>query len=208
MIPLEIQNIIQSLDFEEESFIRLAKITFHNNLSELIIEIFPGTDELSRKNWKIVVFNPKGYEINSNQFDELRVAENHCLLLDHNELWGELFINQRTDYQGDLFRELYAVHRKEFFDWIPFDKYIPHTFDNLDKFELDYGSFARGPLSILEVYGGTLKKFYSKVSIVGAYGRKEFKEGIGLVPDAAIYKVLLMDGSFIIGEKIVFEKLP
>lgn len=207
MIPQEIQNTIHSLDFENDGFITFKSFNLDSIQPELIIEIYPGADELPKEQWKITITNHKRHEILTNGCSDIILTDSHCLLSDFNQYSGEIFVNERTDNSADMFRELYSLHRKEFCDWIPFDKYITHAFDNLDKFDLDFGSFAKGPLNILELYAQTLKKYYSKVNIVGKYGRKKSTKDIGWTSDDTNYSVLIMEYSFIIGGHFEFKKI-
>lgn len=207
MIPKELQNIFDSLDYEHDGFVTFKKFDLGKNPLEMIIEIYPGTDELPKELWMIKVTNHKRHEILKSGCQDIELKDEHYLLSEFNEYSGDIFVNERTDNKDDLFRELYSVHRTEFCDWIPFDKYIPHAFDNLDKFDLDFGLFAKGPLNILELYAQTLRKFYSKVNIVGKYGRKKFEKDIGWTSDDTNYKVMIMEYSFVIGEYFEFEKM-
>jgi hypothetical protein len=206
MIPIKLNNILDSLEFENDGLILIRKTDIQDDFIDIVLSVRLGHND-KKELWTIRVKNYKEYSFTSKVFYDIILHKEHCLLLSYNGYSAEIFVNEKIDNKKDLFEKLYLAHRKVCKDWIPFDKFIPHGFDNLGHFELDYGSFARGPIEILKVYFDTLKKYYNKVNIVGKYGRRVHIPESGFETDKTIYRILVLGDSFIIGEDFEFNQI-
>lgn len=207
MIPKDLENTLKSLDFEHDGYISFKNFKLDNTVGELLIEVNPRTDEQPIENWKITITNHRKHEILKSGCQNLELTDNHWLLSSVNQDSGELFVNKLKSHKRDLFRELYTLHRANFGDWIPFDKYIPHEFHHLDKFSFDFGFFAKGPLDILEIYAKKLREFYAVVNIIRSKDRIRRTELYDYDIETTKYKILVLGDSTIIGEHFDFTKV-
>lgn len=159
IIPIELNEIFESLEYEEGDLI-INGITFSGNNAELnlFLKLDYGNDVVFQ-NWKMITENCVDLKID---FDEIgqyfKFYDQHFLLSSFDDVSSELYIKNEAKNNEKLFAELCNLHYEIFENLFNLDKFIVET-NLLERCKINNGIFARGPKAILDYYFKILEKF-------------------------------------------------
>jgi hypothetical protein len=194
ILPKELHDILHSPEFDDDAGILIESIDFKEPDVYLTFSIRFDIDT-PKQNWQIIVSESKEEQIINEWTQDIDVYEAHVLLLEHNDIYTELYFTGTTTNSDALFIDIFKGLIELSDNANEISKYIipPEYLDKLST--QGHGLFARGPKTILEIYEQCLIKHGIKPTFIG---NTEFP---------IEYKLLKLGSSFFVGQNFQFSKV-
>ena len=196
-LPNELSKVLDSPEFDDEAGIVIQSVQFIKNDLHVIFLIRFGDDE-EQQSWKVTVINLKEEQIIISWAQDIRIFQEHPLLLDHNDSQTNLYFNGTTSESKELFIDIFKSIMQLSKNESHVLKYIFSPESVSERCGWGYGMFANGPKTILDLYAQCIGKYgMNPYFITTAEPLGEHKQ----------LKLLEIGDSYFIGESFLFERV-
>ncbi len=199
----ELNKILESLEFEEDGFLKMVGFDHNSDLLNLnfILNI-----EQKIQDWNIICKEPIDYIFKYEISYDVEIMENHILLSPYQQNRFELFFNGKCSNIEKVICDLYEKHKEITNDWFDIKKFLNNEADLNNLLNGSYGKFAEGPDVIINEYESVLNKHNIKTSQLGPYNPK-YWDGKYWQDVMDVYKVCIINGSYIIAKDFEAKRL-
>ena len=196
-LPKDIADLLDSPEFDDEAGLLIESVEFSDADLRLTFSVRFFNDEIPKQLWQVTVTDVKEEYIKRGWTQNLAIYKKHILLLEYHDLNPELYFKGSTKNDERLFIDIYNSIRQLADNFNHISKYIlpPERIKTLSN--QNYGLFARGPKTILDIYANELIKQGIKPIFIGDGGL--FNKDIHL-------KLLEFGESYFIGSDFIFER--
>ncbi len=157
MLPDRINEIFDTIDFEETGYTVVNSIEFQASDVVLYFEMFLG-DDTSEK-WKVEIKNIVAHEIRVDLLNRfifgISFSEDHPILWEFTDYQSSLFFSSLPENPDTLLADIYKLHKTLFDDWVPLEKYLNGK-GLYDLCRSPFGLFAKGSNKLLTEYASIL----------------------------------------------------
>lgn len=199
-LPKEIIECLKAPEFDDEAGIVIDEVTFTADSIQLRFSFRYYRDETLPQPWQLTVNGVIKERIVRDWTQHIAIYRQHPLLLDYIDAYAELYFRGTTDQHQQLFIDIYQSLLSVTGNIAELNEYdypdTPESIATLSRQE--YGLFARGSKTILQVYHQCLSKYgiHSYFLDSGQQSKPHRK-----------LQLLEIGGSYIIGEVFHFEIL-
>ncbi|HEY2581584.1 MAG TPA: hypothetical protein VGI43_07250 [Mucilaginibacter sp.] len=196
-MPKELNEILDSLEFEEVGGIVIESVKFIENDVNFIFSI-RFDSAVPRQNWQVMVKGVVDECVINEWTQNIDVYEEHVLLLDYIDNHSELYFNGATKNSDALFIALFQSVTQLTDKISHISKYL-FSLESVNELSSQgYGLFARGPKTILDVYARCIEKQGIKPIFIGLFTPSHEHKQL---------RLLEIGNSYFIGESFLFERI-
>jgi len=195
-LPKELNEILNSAEFDDEAGILIESVTFIGEDLHLIFSIrFDG--DISHQLWKVIINDIEDEQITRNWTQSIGIYEEHPLLLEYIDTHTELYFNGASNNWQELFIDIFQSLMSMVDSINDISSYLFST-ERINELSLqNYGLFARGPKTILRIYEQCLLKQGIKPIYIGEVEPTSKNKSL---------KLLKLGDSHFIGQNFQFER--
>lgn len=200
-----LREILDSLEFEDNGWIRVHSYVWDDEAINLTFEINTGIAPDDRQLWTVRCSNVSSYQLAQDLAYDIEIAEKHVLLLPHTSPSSELFFSGAAGNPSEVIGKLWLVHEHECGQWIPFRRYLNRQVPLNDLLTASSGCLAKGPKPLLERYASVLVDCGLKPSVVGEHEPKRWVAN-RWAPEPTGLRVMIVEGTYIVAQDFVFSR--
>ena len=193
----ELEQILQTVEFENNGWIKLMRLEQLNETLLLDVEINTGSEDHDHQNWRICCTKPHDFHIERELIYDVEVVRDHVLLWKNYQPSTSLFIKGRIEDYRSVIGALYEKHIEVTGGWYSFG-----DFDLSDQasrvLAAGFGLLARGPSTLVQAYAAILEKYGFDVSML-KHGLPEYHELGGYDYNDELL-VLLLGNSYVVAQ--------
>ena len=194
LLPEELIEILNNPPFDNDAGLIIETVKFNETGALLTFSIRFYED--SAQIWEIMIEGLEEERIIRNWSQTVEVYKEHPLLLEYHDLSTELYFSGTTVNAEALFIDI-VESLQLMNNAMLIAKYLlwPDSIRRLSQQE--YGLFARGPKTILKIYGDCLTKHGIKPIFIGEHYPPTENKSL---------KLLTLGDSYFIGKSFMFER--
>jgi hypothetical protein len=142
--------------FEDDIFLRLTSFSLSKGQIVLTFSLFLENNDYPVQKWQVTCVGVKEYRLESYDFEEFEVLDDHYYLWDYNKNVTELFFKGEPQNIKEIIADLYLKHTQVTQGVVPFEKYI-NVYENgngdlLWLLKGKQGLFSEGPHELVKTY--------------------------------------------------------
>jgi hypothetical protein len=199
VLPFELNETLNSSEFDDEGGLVIESINHRDDIIAITLSIrFDAVKNTPNHLWLITACGVEIMRTLINWTQEIKLYNKHTLLLEFIDIEAELYFNGTTDNPQGLFVDISLELGNLAGNNIDVVNYIIPFTEVRKLSQQQYGLFAKGPKTILEVYASCLTKNGIKPIFIGEYEPTEASKSL---------KLLRLGESYCIGHTFKFERL-
>lgn len=205
MIPVEFQEVMSSLEFEESGCVAISAFRMEERDVVLNIALQGGDKHDLLERWSIRCRAVRNYEFSDFTTNMLHEELEHVLLWPFKMLQGRLFFNRREACAREVMTMLYGAHDQAVCGWFPFEKFLNPSMFLPELLDVGVGLLAEGPLSLLETYKEVVEEAGMTTTMVGVRHPVRWVDNAWVDEDYDL-KALVLGRSFVIAEEFEYSR--
>ncbi|SEW51302.1 hypothetical protein [Chitinophaga arvensicola] len=208
MLPLELLKL--HADYEDDITYRVIRSerVGENILIQLEIQVVgPYVEHGFTQSWQLEIAGYLAGAFSFAHYFDIRCEEKHALLWPYTDITCELYFNGTAADTTALFAALYQVHKYNFGNYYPFEKFMNTGYNITGLLKVGSGLLAKGPKELLMSYASCLLKHKMNYSILPSRLQPLYRDPDSPEKDKKALKVLLLDDDYLIAEQFDFVRL-
>ncbi len=204
VIPKEIIETFESLEYEEEGFLKFHHLELNSNDLNYFFELHSGIQN-QYELWKISARKPRDWNIDSQfRYSYFNIYSEHCLLWRYNDSHIEVHTKSKSKDPNGLFCDLYSLHMNLDDGSLPVDSFI--NGNPITRCNSDFGVFAKGPKNLMTKYMELLNKYGRGAYLFGERDSLKWN-GKNWIKEDGDYILMTIGEAYIIAKEFKFEKI-
>lgn len=164
----KMKKAIEEEIFESDIFFTLTSFDLSNGDIILTFSLYLDNNDYPIQKWQVTCIGMEEYKLESYDFEEFEVLDDHYYLWDYKKRTNELFFKGEALNIKEIVADLYLQHNKRTQGLVPFEKYL-NVYKNSNG-DIEWllkgkeGLFAEGPPEQMEIYEKILLNYGLKIS--------------------------------------------